>query len=62
MASIFLSLGILGGISRVCLEIQEKQAQEKAANEVEESFAKLGSSLGALLGSLADNSEDKTAK
>ena len=62
VASVFLGLGVTGAIFRVGLEVQEKQAQDKAAEEAKDSFSNLGSSLGAILGAMADTSEDKTAK
>ena len=58
VASIFLSLGVIGAVFRVGLEMQEKQQQDKAVEEAKQSFSNLGSSLGALLGAMADNSED----
>ena len=62
VASIFLGLGVVGAIFRVGMEMQEKQAQDKAVEEAKQGFSELGSSLGAILGAMADTSEDKTAK
>ena len=42
--------------------MQEKQAQDKIVEDAKQNFSDLGSSLGALLGAMADTSEDKTNK
>lgn len=42
--------------------MQEKQAQDKVVEEAKQGFSELGSSLGAILGAMADTAEDKTAK
>ena len=62
VASIFLGLGVVGAVFRVGMEMQEKQAQDKVIQDTKQGFSDLGSSLGAILGAMADNSEDKTAK
>lgn len=57
--SIFLSLGCIGAIFRVAIEMQAKQEKAKKQEESFEAVGQLGTSLAEILSSFADGLEGK---